>query len=257
MREILEKLARGEISAEEAERLLGIFAIREIGGRIKLDVGRERRRGVPEVVLAEGKREEDLRELAFRVAREEGRIIISRARREQAEAIRRSLPEDLVLDGDEEIGFLVVRRKDFKIERTGGRIGILAAGTADIPVAREVELMASEMGCEVYSAYDVGVAGIHRLFSHLEEMRRRDVDVLVVVAGREGALASLVAALVDIPVVGVPTSTGWGFGGGGYGALAAMLQSCSLGLVVVNIDGGVAAGAAAALIARRAAGRKL
>jgi len=112
------------------------------------------------------------------------------------------------------------------------------------------------MGCEVITAYDVGVAGIHRLFPPLREMINEDVDAIVVVAGREGALASVVAGVVDVPVIGVPTSSGYGFGAKGVGALMAMLQACSLGIAVVNIDGGVPAGAIAALIANRIAKAK-
>jgi len=109
------------------------------------------------------------------------------------------------------------------------------------------------MGCDVITAYDVGVAGIHRLFPHLKAMLEKDVDVIIAVAGREGALPSVVAGLVDIPVIGVPTSIGYGLGEKGIGALTAMLQTCSLGLAVVNIDGGIPAGAIAALIANRMA----
>ena len=128
-------------------------------------------------------------------------------------------------------------------------MGILTAGTADIPVAEEAKTVLEEMGYEVLAEYDVGVAGVHRLFPSLRKMLENDVKVLIVVAGMEGALPSLVASLVDVPVIGVPTSTGYGIGGGGVGALISMLQSCSLGLVVVNIDNGVGAGIAAALIA--------
>ncbi|RLG70055.1 MAG: hypothetical protein DRO11_06775, partial [Methanobacteriota archaeon] len=115
------------------------------------------------------------------------------------------------------------------------------------------KMVAEEMGCKVFTAYDVGVAGIHRLFSELRKLILEDVDVLVVVAGREGALPSVVAGLVDMPVVAVPTSTGYGMGEKGVSALLAMLQSCPLGLAVVNIDGGVPAGVVAAMIANRAA----
>ncbi|MEM2961142.1 MAG: nickel pincer cofactor biosynthesis protein LarB, partial [Candidatus Bathyarchaeia archaeon] len=128
-----------------------------------------------------------------------------------------------------------------------------AAGTSDIPIAEEAKLIAEEMGCEVFSIYDVGVAGIHRLFEPLKRMVIEDVDVIVVVAGREGALASVVAGLVDVPIIATPTSVGYGFGDKGLSALTAMLQSCSLGLAVVNIDNGIAAGSIAALIANRAA----
>ncbi len=135
-----------------------------------------------------------------------------------------------------------------------GKVGILAAGTADIPVAEEARVVALEMGCAVICEYDVGVAGIHRLFPCLEKMV--DVDAFVVAAGREGTLPAIVAGLVDSPVIGLPVSTGYGLGGGGLAALYSMLQSCSV-LTVVNVDAGFVAGAFAAKIARlRAYGQK-
>ena len=147
----------------------------------------------------------------------------------------------------------VIKNKTFAVKPSGGRIGILTAGTSDIGVAEEAKIVAQEMGCTVYSSYDVGVAGLHRLIEPLKQVVSNDVDVVVVVAGREGALASVVSGLVDVPVIAVPTSNSYGFGEKGVSALMAMLQSCSLGLAVVNIDGGVAAGAVATLIANRAA----
>jgi pyridinium-3,5-biscarboxylic acid mononucleotide synthase len=135
--------------------------------------------------------------------------------------------------------------------RTGAKIGILTAGTSDIGVAEEARLVAKAMGCDVIFRYDVGIAGIHRLFSPLEEMITKNVDAIVVVAGMEGALASIVSSIVDVPVIGVPTSIGYGFGSDGMAALASMLQSCTFGLAVVNIDNGVGAGAYAASIANR------
>jgi len=129
----------------------------------------------------------------------------------------------------------------------------MTAGTSDIRVAEEARVVAEEMGCEVVTAYDVGIAGFHRHIGPLRRMLREGVDAIVVVAGMEGALPSVVASLVDVPVIGVPTSVGYGLGGKGVGALTTMLQSCSPGLCVVNIDNGVGAGALAALIARRVA----
>ncbi len=129
-------------------------------------------------------------------------------------------------------------------------MGILAAGTADIPVAEEAKVVAEEMGCTVVSEYDVGVAGIHRLFPCLEKMS--DVDAFVVAAGREGTLPAVVAGLVDAPVIGLPVSTGYGLGGNGLAALYSMLQSCSV-LTVVNVDAGFVAGAFAAKIAKQKA----
>jgi len=146
---------------------------------------------------------------------------------------------------------IVVKSKTYKPRRSGGRVGILTAGTSDIPIAEEAEVIAREMGCETRSFYDVGVAGIHRLFEPVRGLLKWEADVILVVAGREGALPTVVAGIVDVPVIGVPTSRSYGFGEKGLAALAAMLQSCSLGMAVVNIDGGVGAGAVAALVANR------
>ena len=253
MRKILEALKKGEISIDEAEKRLRILAVQEIGNFAKLDLGREFKKGIPEIVLAEGKTPEDVRDIALAAVEELGRVIISRATTGQIEAIREASTTGLSVQGNEKAGTIVIKKKGFLIEKTGGKIGILTAGTSDIPIAEEARIVAQEMGCEVVTAYDVGVAGIHRLFLPLKEMIQKDVGVIVVVAGREGALAPLVAGLVDIPIIGVPTSFSWGLGEKGLSSLTAMLQACPLGLTVVNIDGGVAGGAAAALIANRVA----
>jgi NCAIR mutase (PurE)-related protein len=130
---------------------------------------------------------------------------------------------------------------------------VITAGTSDVPIAEEAAVVAEEMGCGVVTAYDCGVAGLHRLAAPLRAMRRRRVDAIVVAAGMDGALPSVVSGLVDVPVIGLPTSIGYGAGGKGVAALLSMLQTCSPGLAVVNIDNGVGAGATAALIANRAA----
>lgn len=258
MREILERLVKGKISIEEAEKLIKVTSIEEIGRIAKLDLNRYARKGIPEIILAEGKTPEDIAEIALKTLDKIGRVVVSRASDEHIEAVKKALPILTVLEKNEKAKMIVIKKKDFTIRKTGGKIGILTAGTSDIPVAEEVRIIAEEMGCEVLTAYDVGVAGIHRVISPLKEMIEKDVDVLVVVAGREGALPSVVAGMVDIPIIGVPTSMGYGFGEKGVSALTAMLQACPLGLTVVNIDSGVAAGTMAALIANRVAkARKL
>ncbi|MFQ6124257.1 MAG: nickel pincer cofactor biosynthesis protein LarB [Candidatus Heimdallarchaeota archaeon] len=253
MREVLKKLRKGKISIEEAERLLKVLSIEEIGNLARIDVGREFRKGIPEVILAEGKMTGDLARIALRVLNKKGRAIISRATKEQIHALKEEFPSGALVQVDDKVGLMVIKMKDFEVQRTGGKVGILTAGTSDIPVAEEARVIAEEMGCEVITAYDIGVAGIHRLFPPLKEMIEKEVDVLVVVAGREGALPSVVAGMIDTPIVAVPTSIGYGLGEKGVSALMAMLQACSLGLAVVNIDGGVAAGTIAALIANRVA----
>jgi len=253
LREVLEKLIRGEISLDEAEKALKMLAVEEVGDLARLDVGREIRHGIPEVVVAEGKTPEDVAEIASKALAQKGRVIISRATRQHVEALKSVMAKDESLHESRAGRTVVVKRKDFSVRTTLGRVGIITAGTSDIPIAEEAQVMASEMGCEVTTSYDVGAAGVHRLFLPLKEMITKDVDVIVVVAGREGALPTLLAGMVDVPLIAVPTSYGYGFGGRGVAALMAMLQSCSLGLAVVNIDGGIPAGAVAALIANRAA----
>jgi NCAIR mutase (PurE)-related protein len=255
LRDVLEKLVAGKISVDEAEKLLRLFMVEEVGEMARLDVGRECRRSVPEIVLAEGKTPEETTEIAAKLLESCGRAIVSRASREHIDSLQRRFKSGFsaVLEIHEKARIVVIRNKDYRVNSNGGKIGILAAGTSDISVAEEARIIAEEMGCDAFAAYDVGVAGIHRLFPALRELLEKDTDILVVVAGREGALPSVVAGLVDLPVIAVPTSTGYGIGEKGMSALTAMLQACALGIAVVNIDAGVAAGTVAALIANRTA----
>ncbi|MGA2385763.1 MAG: nickel pincer cofactor biosynthesis protein LarB [Candidatus Bathyarchaeia archaeon] len=253
LKDILEKTAKGEVTVEEAEKLVRLQAVAELEGVAKIDFNREQRKGIPEVVLAENKMPADVVEITLRMMRESGRVIVSRCSPEHIQALRGGLPRDAVFQVNEKARMAVVKNRDFSVKATGGKIGILTAGTSDIPVAEEAKVIAEEMGCQVFASYDLGVAGIHRLLGPLKDLIMKDVDVVVVVAGREGALCSVVAGLVNVPVIAVPTSNSYGFGEKGVGTLMAMLQSCSLGLAVVNIDAGVAAGAMATLIANRAA----
>jgi len=253
LKEIFEKIAKHELSVAEAEKLVKLLAVAEVGNMARIDAKRECRKGIPEIILAEGKVTADLVEISLKMLSESGRVIISRCNEKQMQAIKKAVPKDAILQISHKAKMVVIKKKDFVIKRIGGKIGILTAGTSDIPVAEEAKVIAEEMGCIVFAAYDLGVAGIHRLMQPLKEMIVEDVDVIIVVAGREGALSSVVAGMVDVPVIAVPTSNSYGFGEKGLGTLMAMLQSCSLGLAVVNIDGGVAAGAVATLIANRAA----
>jgi NCAIR mutase (PurE)-related protein len=148
---------------------------------------------------------------------------------------------------------MVIYAPGYERVQTGGHIGVICAGTSDIPVADEATLMVEEMGCRVTSIYDVGVAGLHRLVTPLRNLLADNVDVIIVAAGMDGALPSVVTGLVPVPVIGLPTSIGYGFGGKGVAALLSMLQTCAPGLSVVNIDNGVGAGSTAALIANRIA----
>lgn len=247
---ILKKLLRGEISLEEAERQLSALNIRRIKDLARIDLNRVCRTGVPEVVFAEGKDPETVAEAAAALAESNGYSLITRVNRAQIARIKKKFGRDFEIEINNRARAVLIRRKGHVFPEQG-KVGILAAGTADVPVAEEAALSARVMGCKVFKAYDVGVAGIHRLFEPLERMINEGVSAIVVVAGMEGTLPSIVSGLVDVPVIGVPTSIGYGVGLKGIGALVTMLQSCSPKLAVVNIDNGFGAGVFAASIARR------
>lgn len=228
----------------DLEELLAAAAVRP-------DLGRQRRAGVPEVILAEGKPPASIVSAVGHFLHHEGRALVSRASGETLQHLKAAFAESVIESYP--TSRMVVMRNMPAPQLTGGRVGIITAGTTDAPVAEEAAVIAREMGCTVEVAYDVGVAGLHRLSQPLQEMLRADVDALVVAAGMDGALPSVIAGLVDVPVIGVPTSVGYGLGGKGLAALLSMLQTCSLGLAVVNIDNGIGAGAMAALIANRCA----
>lgn len=249
MKEILEKLKDGKISLEEAEKSLKTMQIREVEEFAKLDMGRDVRTGVPEVIYAEGKENGDLIKI-INVAIETGRVMVTKLSPDRYDEIKGQLnvPEGFKKKYNQRAGILLINNHE--IEKKV-KLGVITAGTSDIPVAEEARITAEEMGCVALTSYDVGVAGIHRLFSHVRNMIEEDVKALIVVAGMEGALPSVVAGLVDIPVIGVPTSVGYGVGEGGFTALYAMLQSCAPGIAVVNIDNGFGAGVFAAKIAKQ------
>lgn len=230
-----------------------MLAIQDVEDFAKLDVGRQSRKGLPEIILAEGKTPGKVATITKAMVERTGRAIISRASASHLHAIRSANLDKCVIKRFDDARMILVKSKTHVVPKTGGRVGILTAGTSDLPIAEEASIVASEMGCETRLYNDVGVAGIHRLFEPLKALLRWNADVILVIAGREGALPTVVAGMVDLPVVGVPTSRSYGFGGKGVAALAAMLQSCSLGMAVVNIDGGVGAGSIGALIANRAA----
>lgn len=224
-----------------------------IEGFAKLDVRRAERTGIPEAIFAEGKTVAQVVEALRRMGEASGIALATRVSEEFAKAIRRGLGRKFLIEQNALGRTVVVRKKGVATRPTGGSIAILAAGTSDIPTAEEARVTAEVMGCKVVAHYDVGIAGIHRLLEPLQEILSSGVSAIVVVAGMEGALPSVVRGLVSVPVIGVPTSTGYGYGGHGQAALMTMLQSCAPGLTVVNIDNGFGAGATAALIANQVA----
>ncbi len=232
---------------------VGEANLQEPEAAVRLDPGRARRAGIPEVVHAEHKSAPVVAAALRRLAEVNGRALASRCRPEVAAEVAARLGEEFEVRRVDQARAVVVAVGGAAAPATGGRVGVLSAGTSDVPVAAEASLMAREMGATVEEVWDVGVAGLHRLVGPLERLIASGVDALVVAAGMDGALPSVVAGLVPVPVIGLPTAIGYGFGGGGVGAMTTMLQSCAPGLVVVNIDNGIGAGATAALIANRVA----
>ncbi|MBM3187222.1 MAG: nickel pincer cofactor biosynthesis protein LarB [Chloroflexi bacterium] len=217
------------------------------------DYHRHHRKGVPEIILADTKGTDRAMAIAASFLEGTGRAILSRVPDELARALSERYGET----GYEWYAAsrtAIIRREGTAVRPTGGRVGILTAGTSDQPVAEQAAIVCQEMGCFVRLVNDVGVAGLHRLWEPLTQLLDEDrVDVIIVAAGMDGALPSVVSGLVDVPVIGLPTSVGYGMGGKGEAALMSMLQTCAPGLAVVNIDNGVGAGAIAGLIANRAA----
>jgi hypothetical protein len=222
------------------------------GHTVHLDFNREARTGVPEVVMTAGKDLATVLAIVQAGLDQSGRVILSRARAATLRAIREMFV-DYRLDEFPRAHMAVVKRPDYLPHQSGGRVGIITAGTSDASYAEQAQVMAEEMGCDVSTVYDVGVAGLHRLVTPLHRMLQNEVDVIIVAAGMDGALPSVIAGLVDVPVIGLPTSTGYGIGGRGIAALLSMLQTCVPGMTVVNIDNGIGAGASAARMANRLA----
>lgn len=219
----------------------------------QLDHHRKQRSGIPEIIHAERKSPEEVIQSLAALADTNARAIASRCPEATIEAIRADLSDAYEVIVYDTARLVVVAQPGAQLSQAGGRVGVLSAGSSDAPTATEAAVIAREMGCVVFEARDVGVAGLHRLVEPLGRMMAAEVDVIVVAAGMDGALPSVVAGLVAVPVIGLPTSVAYGAGGEGMAALLAMLQSCAPGLVVVNIDNGVGAGSTAALIANRVA----
>ncbi len=216
------------------------------------DTGRERRKGTPEVIFGETKETAQILSMAQKLLASTGRAIISRLRTESVMPLQEAF-QGYTIRFYEASRAMVIYSPDYVRKSAGGHVGVISAGTSDIPVAEEAALIAEEMGCRITYIYDVGVAGLHRLVGPLRELLINEVDVIIVAAGMDGALPSVVTGLVPVPVIGLPTSIGYGLGGKGVAALLSMLQTCAPGLSVVNIDNGVGAGITAALIANRVA----
>ncbi len=238
---LLESVAAGTVSVEQALLQLKTAPIRELDAYAKVDLHRGVRQGVPEVIYGQGKTPEHILGIA-RAMWEAGQetVLVTRMSDEAAALVGAELP--LQFDPRSRTG--VIGKYP---EPTGkGKIVVATGGTSDIPVAEEAAVTAEALGNTVLRLYDVGVSGIHRLLSHMEEIM--SARVIVAVAGMEGALPSVIGGLADCPVIAVPTSVGYGASLGGVAALLSMLNSCASGVAVVNIDNGFGAGYMASLI---------
>ncbi len=253
-RRILEELAAGKITIEEAERRLRLTSVVTLEGLATLDANRDARSGVPEVVMAETKTSQEIERIIAKMLESQGFALLTRMDEQKLKHIESSFRStNVVRYGREPLMTVLVHSEDWTPKKTGAKIALVTAGTSDIPYAEEAKAIAYVMGVDALAFYDVGVAGIHRLIQPLKQILENDVEAVVVFAGMEGALPTVVAALVDIPVIGVPVPVGYGHGGDGETALASMLQSCAPGLAVVNIGNGFGGGAMASIIALRTA----
>lgn len=244
-RELLEQVKNGRVSIDEAERYLGRKPVDDLGFA-KLDMNRETRSGFPEVVFCSGKKDEFLASIFRRLYEQNGEVFGTRADAHQYEVVRKVLPE---VEYDETSRILKIEKSE---KKHVGMVAVCTAGTADIPVAEEAAQTAEFFGSHVDRIYDVGVSGIHRLLAKTDTIQR--ANVVVAVAGMEGALASVIGGLVRNPVIAVPTSVGYGASMHGLSALLTMINSCANGIAVVNIDNGYGAGYVATQINRLAAG---
>jgi NCAIR mutase (PurE)-related protein len=243
LKQLLLKYKHGKLSEQQFVEKFATLSFEPLGFA-NVDHHRQLRQGFPEVILCEGKSPRQVAEIAVRIFRHSEPLLATRASLEQFKAVKQKIrsahyhPDARVITANEP--------KKIKHE---GTILVLSAGTSDIPVAEEAAITATMFGNKIEKLYDVGVAGIHRLLSHSDKLIR--ANVIIVVAGMEGALPSVVGGMVDVPVIAVPTSIGYGASFKGVTALLAMLNSCASGVTVVNIDNGFGAGFAASLMNRK------
>jgi len=240
LRKLLDDVRAGRVPSEAALKRLKSFAIHDLDFA-RVDGHRSLRKGFPEVIYCEGKTPTQVVKIAQTILRHNDNLLATRASKETFRALKRAFPKAKYHEASR-----AVTIESKALPKRGGTIAVLCAGTTDIPVAEEAVVTADIMGHRVKRYYDVGVAGLHRLLALNEELL--EANVLIVVAGMEGALPSVVGGLVDKPVIAVPTSVGYGASFGGLAALLSMLNSCASGVTVVNIDNGFGAGYAASLI---------
>ena len=241
LKKILQALKNGELSVEEVEKQLHWLPFQDVGVAL-VDHHRELRLGFPEVLFGEGKSFDQLHRIITAMTQKGSNILVTRISTEKADLLKKDFP-----DGRFDPLSQTFVLEQTRVENRGkGTILVMCAGTSDLPVAREATVTARTFGNPVEEIFDVGVAGLHRLFGQTEKLRK--ASVIIVVAGMEGALPSVVGGLVRVPVIAVPTSVGYGASFGGLAALLGMLNSCASGVTVVNIDNGFGAACAATRI---------
>jgi pyridinium-3,5-biscarboxylic acid mononucleotide synthase len=243
MKDLLEKVKEGTIGIDEAQEML-VRTLYEHGADFLLDIHRHNRTGFPEVVFARGKSIDQIREIVKNFLEKNGKAFISLADDRTIEVLKETFPQARTARA----GNLAVFAMGEQPAHDLGVVGVITAGTADTPFAKECALLLEEIGAQVIRAFDFGVSGLHRPFLGVRKMG--DADVLVVFAGMDGILPTMIASLTDRPVIAVPTPIGYGLGGEGDTALRTMLQSCIPGLVVLNIGNSVGAAAAAMRVLR-------
>lgn len=241
VRLMLEGVREGTVAVEDALNKLRTLPYETVGNFAHLDQHRSLRCGFPEVVFGQGKTPEQVVQIVRRLSERNDRIMVTRVTPEMNAVVQPQIPEIVYHPAAR---LLILDQAAGRIKKPG--VFVLTAGTADIPVAEEAALTADLMGCEVERIYDVGVAGIHRLLNQVDRLRK--ARVVVVAAGMDGALPSVVGGLVSVPVIAVPTSVGYGASFQGLAALLTMLNSCATGVAVVNIDNGFGAGVMASRI---------
>jgi NCAIR mutase (PurE)-related protein len=254
LEEIIKALKEGNISEEEAIKRIRLLAVKELEN-LCLDISRGIRKKIPEIILAEGKTDEDLLNAIKNFINEKGYAIVSRIYPQQVELVKNNIKAKRI-NYYEKGRVLALRMGDPKPLRDPP-IAVITAGSADIYVAEEARAIINELGFKTITFYDVGIAGLQRIFPVVRRCMEEGVEVAIVIAGMEGALPSVFSSLFYGIVIGVPTSIGYGYGGGGIGALMTMLQSCSPGVLVVNIDNGVGAAIAAVMISSLASKNKV
>jgi len=243
LHKLLHLVATGKTSVDDAAKALKHISVENINFA-QIDHNRSLRKGFPEVIFGQGKTAEQISSIIEKMIKQEDIVLVTRVSLNKANKIKSHFPD---IEYHEDARMIVFKKNEIPMQGKGN-ILILSAGTSDIPVAKEAYLTAKNMGNQVEAVFDVGVAGIHRLFNYKKKID--EASVLIVVAGMEGALPSVVAGMISKPVIAVPTSVGYGVSLGGFTALFAMLHSCSSNVAVVNIDNGFGAGYFASSINR-------